>query len=45
LDKLAGILLIALLAIVTAVSLSYYAFNQPNPEQPFTNTHAYSVTE
>jgi hypothetical protein len=30
LDKIAGILLIALLALVTAVSLSYYILNQPN---------------
>jgi hypothetical protein len=30
LDKIAGILLIALLAIVAAVSISYYALNQPN---------------
>jgi hypothetical protein len=30
LDKIAGILLIALLAIVTAVSLSYYVLSQPN---------------
>jgi hypothetical protein len=33
LDKIAGILLIALLAIVTAVSLSYYILNQPNQTQ------------
>ena len=32
-DKIAGILLIALLAIVTAVSLSYYILNQPNQTQ------------
>jgi hypothetical protein len=30
LDKIAGILLISLLALVTAVSLSYYLLNQPN---------------
>jgi hypothetical protein len=30
LDKIAGILLISLLAIVTAASISYYALNQPN---------------
>jgi hypothetical protein len=33
LNKIAGILLITLLAIVTAVSLSYYVFNQPNQNQ------------
>jgi hypothetical protein len=33
LDKIAGILLIALLAIITAVSLSYYILNQPNQTQ------------
>lgn len=32
-DKIAGMLLIALLAIVTAVSLSYYILNQPNQTQ------------
>ena len=32
-DKITGILLIALLAIVTAVSLSYYILNQPNQTQ------------
>jgi hypothetical protein len=36
LDKIAGILLIALLAIVFAVSLSYYVLSQPN--QPSNNT-------
>jgi hypothetical protein len=30
LDKIAGILLISLLAVVLAVSISYYAINQPN---------------
>jgi hypothetical protein len=36
LDKIAGILLITLLAIVFAVSISYYALNQPNqtPNNP-----------
>jgi cytoskeletal protein RodZ len=33
LDKIAGILLIALLAIVTTVGLSYYILNQPNQTQ------------
>jgi hypothetical protein len=33
LDKILGILLIALLALVTAVSISYYVLNQPNPTQ------------
>jgi hypothetical protein len=33
LNKIAGILLIALLAIVTTVGLSYYILNQPNQTQ------------
>ena len=32
-DKILGILLITLLALVTAVSLSYYVLNQPNQTQ------------
>jgi CHASE3 domain sensor protein len=42
LDKIAGILLIALLAIVTAAGVSYYALNQPNLKHAFSNTYIYS---
>jgi hypothetical protein len=42
LDKIAGILLIALLAIVLAVSLSYYVVSQPNLNHSFTNAYANS---